>query len=180
MTDFSFDGANKLIVEPAGAGDTQYDVKDIYSAWKRWLLDGNHNFEAAFVVEGGTPIGSTGLFTGTTFILSNGWRIRGASHGHQLFLVGNLYSDDGIVASEVPGHSVTVFVSSAVAAQGIATGSALTAAQDTKLDELWMMRGLRIGSPLVVTPDGESAGGVELTIEGDGETGLTLTRSAPE
>ena len=135
MADFQFDGTNKLIIEPPGTGNTSFDVeRDLYSAWKRWiLLSDNAKYVAAFEVEGGTPIGSTGLFTGTTFVLINGWKVRGADHAHQLFLSGNLYSDDGVVSSPNPSFSVEIFVNSAVAAQGINTGSGLTTEQDTIL-----------------------------------------------
>ena len=72
MADFLFDGINKIISEPPGIGDTVFDVKsDIYSAWKRWMVtDEGALYPPAFSIEGGTPIGSTGLFTGSTFPLS--------------------------------------------------------------------------------------------------------------
>lgn len=135
MPDFTFDGPNRLIIEPAGSGNTSFDVeRDIYSAWKRWVQAGSGaQYLNAFVVEGGTPIGATGFFTGSTFILVNQWKLRGADHTHQLFLNGNLYSDDGIVTSPNPNFSVEVFINSSVAAQGVSTGGALTSAQETAL-----------------------------------------------
>ena len=121
MADFIFDGPNRLIIEPAGAGDTTFDVgRDLYSAWKRWTQTGaGAQYLNAFIVEGGTPIGATGLFTGSTILLVNGWKIRAAEHDHQLTLVGNLYSDDGVVSVPSLTANATVFVSATVGAQGI-------------------------------------------------------------
>lgn len=131
MADFLFDGVTKIISEPAGSGDTTFDVKtDLYSAWKRWLVtDEGSLYPPAFSIEGGTPIGSTGLFTGSTYLLINGWKIRPANHNHQMTLTGNLFSDDGIVAVPATSANATVFVSSSVNAQGVATGSGATEAQ---------------------------------------------------
>ncbi|MEO1140735.1 MAG: hypothetical protein AAFW66_00075 [Pseudomonadota bacterium] len=123
MPDFTFDGPNKLIIEPSGSGDTSFDVaRDLYSAWKRWVQGGTGApFLEAFTVEGGTPIGATGLFTGSTLLLTNGWKVKPAEHDHQVTLVGNLFSDDGVVAVPADTANATVFVSSSVAAQGVST-----------------------------------------------------------
>lgn len=122
MADWLFDGTNKIIKEPAGAGDTSFDAKrDIYSAWKRWVAAGNAQFDGAFNVEGGTPIGATGLFTGTTFILTNGWKLMAADHDHQVLVSGNLFSDDGVVSVSNPIGNSAIFVSASVNAQGINT-----------------------------------------------------------
>lgn len=123
MADWIFDGVNKIIKEPVGAGNTSFEVqRDIYSAWKRWVQSGNAEFDAAFSVEGGTPIGATGLFTGATFILTNGWKLQSADHDHQVLVNGNIYSDDGIVTEPNPIGNSTLFVSATVGAQGINTG----------------------------------------------------------
>lgn len=176
MTDFLFDGVNRTITEPNGSGNTSFDVgRDLYSAWKRWAED-NSQFEAAFSVEGGTPIGATGLFTGTTFILINGWKVKPADFDHQVFLNGNLFSDDGIVSLPADTASATLFVNSSVAAQGIATGSGVPADLQTKIEELWQMRGLDTDNPVTVTPSQETSGSIDITIGGDGETISTAQR----
>ena len=131
MADFLFDGINKIISEPPGIGDTVFDVKsDIYSAWKRWMVtDEGALYPPAFSIEGGTPIGSTGLFTGSTYLLINGWKIRPANYDHQMILTGNLFSDDGIISIPAVSANATIFVSSSVNAQGVSTGSGATEAQ---------------------------------------------------
>ncbi|MEM9043426.1 MAG: hypothetical protein AAGC81_01935 [Pseudomonadota bacterium] len=178
MPDFLFDGATKIISEPLSTGDTTAEVgRDIYSAWKRWVALGDGaGFLPAFAVEGGTPIGATGLFTGATLILTNGWKIRAADYDHQLTILGNLFSDDGVVAVKALTASATVFVSASVAAQGIATGSAMTPIQDQRLEELHRLRGLDSVNPVTVTATQEIAGDIALDISGDGETTSTLTR----
>jgi len=123
MTDFLFNGVTKLITEPSGAGDSLFTVKrDVYSAWKRWVQRGDGApFLRPFDLEGGRPIGTTGLFTGVTYILINGWKIRGADRDHQLFLDGNIYAEDGKVTSPNPNFNVEVFINSSTQAQGIST-----------------------------------------------------------
>lgn len=178
MADFLFDGVTKIITEPAGAGDTTFEVaRDLYSAWKRWaqLID-NAKFDQAFLVEGGTPIGATGLFTGTTFILTNGWKVKPANFDHQVLLNGNLFSDDGVVTVPADTASATVFINSSVAAQGIATGSGVPADVQQKIEELWQMRGLDVANPVTVTPSQEQSGSIDIAISGDGETTSTATR----
>ena len=140
MADFSFDGTTKIIKEPAGSGNTTFLVgRDLYSAWKRWVQSGNGEFDAAFTVEGGTPIGATGLFTGTTFLLVNGWKVMAADHNHQVTLSGNLFSDDGIVSVANPVGQITINVSASVNAQGVSTsgGGGLTATQAQQLADIW-------------------------------------------
>ncbi len=180
MADFTFDGVNKIIKEPVGSGNTTFDVgRDIYSAWKRWVQGGSAQFDAAFIVEGGTPIGATGLFTGTTFLLTNGWKIMAADHDHQLTLTGNLFSDDGVVATPNPTGQSTISVSSSVNAQGVATGGVQQATLEAiqlLVTELHNIRGLDASDPAVFTPDSISTALITLDMTGDGENIKTVTR----
>ena len=123
MADWIFDGLNKIIKEPgSGPGNTTVDIaRDIYSAWKRWVQTSGAQFDSAFTVEGGTPIGATGLFTGTTFLLVNGWKLMGGDWDHQTILNGNIYSDDGVVSVPNPSFNTTVFINASTQAQGIST-----------------------------------------------------------
>ena len=63
MADWEFNGITKIIKEPnLGSGNLNWDAeRDIYSAWKRWVVD-NAQFDRAFTVEGGTPIEEEILF----------------------------------------------------------------------------------------------------------------------
>lgn len=180
MADFIFDGPNKIMKEPVGSGNTSFDVgRDMYSAWKRWVQSGNGQYDAAFIVEGGTPIGATGLFTGTTFLLTNGWKVMAADHDHQLTLSGNLFSDDGVVATPNPIGQSTISVSSSVNAQGVATGGVQQAtleAIQNLVTELHNIRGLDAADPAVFTPDQVVTNLITLNMTGDGESIKTVTR----
>jgi len=125
MADWLFNGAERVIKEPPGVGNTFFEVeRDIYSSWKRWLLNGGAQFQPAMIIEGGTPIGDTGTFTGKTVVLTNGWKLQAADHDHQTTINGNLYSDDGIVSVPTVGASATIFITASSSAQGIATAAA--------------------------------------------------------
>lgn len=52
----------------------------------------------------------------------------------------------------------------------------LTPTQVAMLTELWRIRGLDPANPVTVTTTQETAGGIVLTLSGDGETTSTLTR----
>jgi hypothetical protein len=90
----NFDGENKLILIHTGI--TEIDVKlDLYSDWKEWILIGdNSKYLSAMRAVGGDPISGTKQL-GSTYFLTNGWRIKPASWDHRLFVVGNLYTDEG-------------------------------------------------------------------------------------
>lgn len=136
MADWIFDGPNLRFIEPDGVGDTTYEVaRDLYSAWKRWVaLDIGSYFPPAFQVEGGTPVGNTGIFTGSTFIVVNGWKGRLSERSHQATLNGNLFSDDGVLFVPTLGpFTAAPIVNQTAAAQGIQSGSGLSAQQAADL-----------------------------------------------
>ena len=120
MADWIFDGVTRIIKEPnVGSGNLNWDAeRDIYSAWKRWVKD-NAQFEPAFSVEGGTPIGNTGLSTGKTLILANDWKLMAGDWDHISFVTGNLFSDDAIDVSPNLNFSASLKTFGSVNAQGI-------------------------------------------------------------
>lgn len=86
----SFDPLKRLIYLN-GEVDSISVKTDLYSDWKEWArLDGNLRFPPAIRAVGGDPIGG-GEVTGSTFFLTNGWRI---VVDRSLTIDGNLYSDD--------------------------------------------------------------------------------------
>lgn len=139
MADWIFDGVTRIIKEPnVGSGNLTWNLeKDIYSAWKRWVQD-NAQFEPAFSVEGGTPIGNTGIFSGKTVILINNWKLEAGDWDHLSFVTGNLFSDDGIDVVPNNNFSASLKTFGSVNAQGIATGSAVTEQDKTDIiDGVW-------------------------------------------
>ena len=123
MADWDFNGIDRIIKEPnIGSGNLTWEIeRDIYSAWKRWAQD-NAQFEPAFTVEGGTPIGATGIFTGKTVILINGWKLEAGDWDHLSFVTGNLFSDDGVDVVPNQNFSASLKTFGSVNAQGISTG----------------------------------------------------------
>jgi hypothetical protein len=89
-----FDGYNRII--QVVDGYTELDFRaDVYSAWKRWVLDSdNAKYLQAMRVVGGDPI-TESISLGATFFLTNQWQIRSWSGDHVLEVTGNLYHDDG-------------------------------------------------------------------------------------
>lgn len=93
----TFDGPNRLIyINP---GETEINVRtDIYSAWKEWML-GHDGIIPARYLEATTGIGGEPLpgsrFVGSTFFLTNGWRIKPYSGSYRLSVIGNLYTVEG-------------------------------------------------------------------------------------
>lgn len=94
----TFDGPNKLIY--INDEVTEIDVKrDIYSAWKEWVLvDGhiNSKFLAAIRSTGGDPLGA-GTFLDGYFFLINGWKLVPPKDNlpDDVNIDGNLYDNDG-------------------------------------------------------------------------------------
>lgn len=89
-----FDGSNKLII--AKSGTTLLDVKqDLYSDWKEWIIENdNAKYLQALRTVGGDPI--SGSFSlGSTFFLTNNWKIRPYEGNHTLDINGNLFVDGG-------------------------------------------------------------------------------------
>lgn len=113
-----FDALNKII--NINEGITSLDVKsDIYSAWKQWVLFSEANNmwqEQALRAVGGDPISDT-LNLGSTFFLTNGWRIKPWIGHTNIAMNGNLYTEEGdrpVVADENGNDSVSFFVSNLV------------------------------------------------------------------
>ena len=93
----TFDGPNKLIL--VNEGVTELDVRiDLYSDWKEWFL-GHDGIVPARYLEAMTNIGGQDLpqnrVVGSTFFLTNGWRIKPYSGSYRLTITGNLYTDEG-------------------------------------------------------------------------------------
>jgi len=97
---YVFSGQEKVIYLQNGV--TSFEVQDLYSAWKNWVLSGtNSSFLPAFSTIGGDPISATKSVAPYYFI-ANGWRIRPYESGHQLEVDGNLFVDGGVGNPFVP------------------------------------------------------------------------------
>ena len=91
---YVFSGQNKIIYLQSGV--TSFDVQDLYSNWKQWVLSGtNSSYLPAFSTIGGDPISSVKSVAPYYFIL-NDWRIRPYETSHGLNVDGNLFVDGGV------------------------------------------------------------------------------------
>jgi hypothetical protein len=89
-----FDGEQRII--QLMDGFTSLNVqKDVYSAWKQWMVIRDFSkWPPALRTVGGDPISATEAL-GDTYFLTNGWRIRPYVGDYQLDIDGNLYVDGG-------------------------------------------------------------------------------------
>lgn len=107
----TFDGINKLIL--VNYGETELDFReDVYSNWKEWMKDPtlqNAQYEPAISVIGGDPLpGDRAL--GTTFFLTNGWRMRTWEGDHELTVTGNVFTEEGesLFVKTLEGWTITI------------------------------------------------------------------------
>lgn len=88
----TFNGETKIMKIDGGV--TSIDVQEIYSRWKDWLIDqDNIKYLPAFRYVGGDPT-VNGQRLGTTYFLTNGWRIEPFSGDHVLVISGNIFTDE--------------------------------------------------------------------------------------
>lgn len=113
----TFDGTKKIIT--IAPYITEIDVKlDIYADYKEWcLINDNAKYEQAIRAIGGETIPG-GKFIGSTFFLTNGWRIRTWEGNHTLLVLGNLFTEEGtsvfIPTKEAWNNTINTFQSSIV------------------------------------------------------------------
>ena len=107
----TFDGVNKLIL--VNYGETELNFReDVYSNWKEWIKDPtlqNAQYEPAISVTGGDPLpGDRAL--GTTFFLTNGWRMRTWEGDHELTVTGNVFTEEGdsLFVPTLEGWTITI------------------------------------------------------------------------
>jgi hypothetical protein len=87
----TFDPINRRII----LDSTFADTREIYSSWKRWVVEGdNLKYTQAFRVVGGDELGG-GRFIPPYIFLLNGWRLRPMESNHTLKIVGGAVSVDG-------------------------------------------------------------------------------------
>lgn len=184
MADWLFDGTAKVIKEPSGSGDTTWQVeRDIYSAWKRWAITpSTAHYPPAFDVEGKTPIGNTGLFSGSTQILINGWKLQAADHAHQATLAGNIYSDDGIVTIPSESGGGNIVLSQSASAQGVSTTGATVdlSGIESQLEEIRTRFDLNEAKPNTYTDDNSEITNDDFTLarSDNGNGTFTVTKTA--
>jgi len=130
----SFSGPNKLII--VNNGETSLDAElDIYSAWKRWVIQlNNAEFLQALRTVGGDPIGG-GQEVSPYFFLMNGWQLRPYEGDHELTIEGNLYVDGGGVPFVPTIGNYTVLIRLETSSKSITTTVSVSTGSGLSTDE---------------------------------------------
>ena len=136
----TFDGLNKLII--INNGEDEIDAqRDIYSAWKRWLIEQVSGLTSKYLQAlrtiGGDPITATSVVSPYFFLL-NGWQIRPYEGDHYLEVEGNIFVDGGGNPFVPTVGNFQVAINLITSSKSITTtvstsGSGMTDAQDTQL-----------------------------------------------
>lgn len=91
----TFDGPNRLVI--LSSGTTSVDVREMYSAWKAWVMTGsNSKYLPFFTAVGGDTIDSAaGTLIPTYLYLLDGAKVRPQEANHTLSIAGGvLLTDD--------------------------------------------------------------------------------------
>lgn len=129
----TFDGPNKLIL--VNDNETELDFReDVYSAWKEWVQDPNHNnarwIEAISSV-GGDPLPGARVL-GTTFFLENGWRMRTWEGNHSLTVTGNVFTREGdpLFVNTIDPWTITINLNTSTLVEALTPDSGDTTITD--------------------------------------------------
>jgi hypothetical protein len=92
MSIATFDGNTRII--SLNFGVNLFTVDSLYSDWKRWVIIGdNSKYLPAFRYVGGDPT-IPGQYLGTTYFITNSWKIRPYDADHTLIVEGNMFTED--------------------------------------------------------------------------------------
>lgn len=135
---YTFDGINKLII--LNTGVTSFDVSDLYSRWKDWVLESdNSKFLPAFANSvGGDALGN-GQFVGQYYFIQNGWQIRPQEADHSLNINGNLFPIPETADPFAPplgNFNVKIRLNTSSLTQAVSSGSGLSTEQDARLTKI--------------------------------------------
>ena len=187
---FRFDGHGRFVFVSTALA--RLNVAEMYSRWIDWLGvtdsvgDNSLKWPTAMRYSGKDPI--PGGFTGTTFFMTNGWRVR--FNPSTTAVDGVLFSEDFDTAywnlERQPVYPVTVsaVVNQVTTTTNVVTGDVGTvagqvrselAAELLRIIELAKLHGLVEGAPLVVTETSRTAGDVAQAVNTAGGT-TTVTR----
>jgi hypothetical protein len=187
----TFIGGERIIQLPT-IGTFEVE-RDIYSAWKEWVLLGdNAKYELAFETTGGDDIGGGQEIAPYFFCRNdNGWRIKAPPENGEIIIQGNLFPRLASQPVFVESTGFDAFIRQEVSTRAVVveTGvSGLTATESNKLDlistmqtlldELHKVRGLSLGNPATFTPTSIDSDNISLSITGNGVTTTTVTRNA--
>jgi len=130
---FEFFGEQRIIrLQP---NVTTFDVSDLYSRYKDWVLDGNAQWVQAMRPIGGQSIGG-GQIISPYVELINGWKIKPFEGDHVLIVIGNMITDDGLSPFKITDGNFNVSIRSIVTSNSITTQGGGGAAPTYTLQEI--------------------------------------------
>lgn len=131
--DFEFFGDLKVI--RIGTGVTSFEVADLYSRYKDWVLDGNAQWAQAMRPIGGQSIGG-GQVISPYIELINGWKIKPYEGDHILTVIGNIITDDETSPFKLTDGEFNVSIRSIVTSNSITTIGGGTGTPNYTLQEI--------------------------------------------
>jgi hypothetical protein len=174
------------------AGVTDIEVIPLWAAIKAAHSSEEGIIHDIIAVGSGLNTLAAGVTTGLTVELMGDWQICFPS-GNYVARVGggNLIGGPGDDPIAYSAGVQTLLIQSAASTVVVTGGSIPTAAQNAsavwanpigaavseKVDEVHVLNGFAAGKPATFTPTSRSAGGIGLTISGDGVTTTTVERT---
>ena len=123
------------------------------------------------------PVTVAGTTFAQTLEILAPYSVRFEDGAYSVRLVGSNNNIFDVASGILVQNQVQVIPTNSAGLVVVTSGSGLSAAQDTKLDELYKLLGLDTGTPMTVTPAGRTAGAISQTFTGDGSTTTTVTRN---
>jgi hypothetical protein len=174
----SVDHATRVITVPQAdltlVSGTIYSLDvDTFRGWLKDYEDGEAGIVLPDMHRHNTEVVLAGVTYARSVEIINGFTVEFETGNYTVVTSGANHN----IGDVKTANSVSLITNNSAGLQIVTQGSGLSAAQDTKLDELHKLQGLDISNPMTVTPTSRSAGaGVSQTISGDGETTSTVTR----
>jgi len=123
-----------------------------------------------------TPVTVGGVTLARTIEVISPYSVRFENLVYSVRLIGSNNNIFDIQSGILIQNDVQVIGSNSAGLIQIISGSGLSAAEATELQELHEEAGLSDGNPMTVTPSTRGAGAWTQTISGDGDTTTTVTR----
>lgn len=172
---FTYDTTNKLFI--LNNGVTSLDMKSEFYSWVKTDWKNNeilNKFRFPILAIGGQTV-AAGQVISPYYQLLYGWKIRPQEADHILTILGNVITSDNSDPFVSTVGTFNVRVKFVVSSNSISAGSGLDSTQNTWLDELYKLAGLKTGNPLTVSTTQRQAGAITQTISENAGV-VTVTR----
>lgn len=179
MSILTIDGINKVF--NINFGITEFNVEDLYSEYKEWVLT-NPQFLQAFRTSGGDPT-TNGQSIASYYFLMNGWKIKPFEDDHRLTVTGNLFSDDGSNPFIPTIDPYNVMINLSTSNNAVVINAGVPTDIESKIDmltllvtELWKINGLDPSNPMFVSSTNRNVDTINQTFS-NGPAGVTVIRN---